>query len=381
MARSTSALMGTDGEIKNIVDQHLYSYFKGMDQRGRVMAEYIWIGGSCEDLRSKTKTLSERPKTIDQVPLWNFDGSSTNQATGDDSEVYLNPVAMYSDPLRGGENILVLCETYEPPRLDASGNAVTAPKPLKSNTRNACFEVMEDARDFEPWFGIEQEYTLIDSRTQWPLGWPKNGYPQPQGPYYCSVGAGLAIGRAIVECHYKACLSAGISISGVNAEVMPAQWEYQVGPCAGIEMGDQLWISRFLMLRICEMFNVTCSFDPKPIPGDWNGAGGHCNYSNNATRERGSGWEAIQTQIEKLRRRHAVHIAEYGKGIERRLTGDCETSSLTDFSWGVADRGASIRVGRMVPVEGCGYYEDRRPASNLDPYVVTKLIVETTLLM
>lgn len=257
---------------------------------------------------------------------------------------------------------------------------MTDMKALPTNTRAACAAVMEKAKTHEPWFGIEQEYTLLNSATKWPLGWPKGGFPGPQGPYYCAAGAGLAVGREICEAHLRACLYAGVKISGTNGEVMPSQWEYQVGPCEGIDMGDHLWMSRYLLHRIGEMFNVEISFDPKPIPGDWNGAGGHTNYSTKETRADGSGWDAIQSQIAKLEKKHAHHIAGYGEGNERRLTGLHETSTIHDFSWGVANRGASIRVGRMVPVEKKGYYEDRRPSSNLDPYVVTKLIVETTLL-
>jgi hypothetical protein len=163
----------------------------------------------------------------------------------------------------------------------------------------------------------------------------------------------------------KACLYAGINLSGVNAEVMPSQWEYQVGPATGIESGDQMWMSRYILLRCAELYNVEVTLDPKPIPGDWNGAGGHVNFSNNDTRAPEVGWANIQKQIEKIGKRHGVHIAAYGEGNERRLTGKHETSSMDDFSWGVADRGCSIRVGRMVPVEKSGYYEDRRPASNL----------------
>ena len=272
-----------------------------------------------------------------------------------------------------------MCDTYEPPKVNSDGT-VSELVPLPTNSRYECAKHMEAAADQEPWFGIEQEYTVLNSKTKWPLGWPTCGFPGPQGPYYCSAGAGAAIGRDLVETHLKACCYAGIDISGVNAEVMPSQWEYQVGPCVGIAAGDQMMMSRYILLRCAELYNVEVTFDPKPIPGDWNGAGGHVNYSNNDTRAEGVGWDNIQKQIEKLGKRHAIHIAAYGEGNERRLTGKHETSSMHDFSWGVANRGCSIRVGRMVPVEKCGYYEDRRPASNLDPYVVTGLLVESTLL-
>lgn len=219
---------GTTKTVSNILDQNLYDRFKPLDQTGRVMAEYIWIGGTGEDIRGKTKTLSKAPKTVSECPIWNFDGSSTGQAPGNDSEVYLKPVAMYRDPFRGGENLLVLCEAYQPPAVDDEGNTDGVMEKIPTNTRHDCNVAMEKAKDEEPWFGIEQEYTLLDSTTLWPLGWPSNGYPKPQGPYYCSVGAGCAIGRDIVEAHFKCCLYAGVSISGVNAEVMPAQWEFQV---------------------------------------------------------------------------------------------------------------------------------------------------------
>eukprot|EP01026_Neomeris_dumetosa_P054271 TRINITY_DN4878_c0_g2_i1.p1 TRINITY_DN4878_c0_g2~~TRINITY_DN4878_c0_g2_i1.p1 ORF type:complete len:400 (-),score=77.26 TRINITY_DN4878_c0_g2_i1:265-1464(-) len=369
------------GKVNALLDQHLARslLLKIPDQGGNVAAEYVWIGGSGEDLRSKTKTLDKKPMKVEEVPHWNFDGSSTNQAPGDDSEVYLIPRSLFRDPFRGGDNVIVMCDCYEPPKVSEDETPLP-PEPIPSNTRYACASIMKQAEHEEPWFGIEQEYTLLNAETKWPLGWPLNGYPGPQGPYYCSAGTGYAIGRDIVEVHYKACLYAGVRVSGLNAEVMPAQWEFQVGPCEGVAMGDHLWMARYIMKRVCENFNVEVSFDPKPIPGDWNGAGGHVNYSTKTTRTPGVGWDEIQRQIEKLKKRHAVHIAHYGEGNERRLTGKHETSSIHDFKWGVADRGASVRVGRMVPVQKCGYYEDRRPASNLDPYVVTGLLVETTLL-
>ena len=347
------------------------------------MAEYVWIDGTGEGLRSKCRVLDKVPGSPDDLPVWNFDGSSTGQAPGDDSEVYLKPRAIFRDPFRMGANILVMCDCHIPPQVDASGDVTTPMTPHPGNTRMDCEKVMKDPKvaSQKPWFGIEQEYTLLHPNTMWPLGWPDNGFPGPQGPYYCAAGAGTSIGRDIPEVHLKMCLYAGIKISGVNGEVMPGQWEYQVGPCVGIDMGDQLWMSRYIMYRVCEMYNVICTLDPKPVPGDWNGAGGHTNYSNEDTRKADTGFEAIKAQCEKLGKRHMEHIAAYGQGNERRLTGHHETSSMYDFSWGVANRGCSIRIGRMVPVEKCGYYEDRRPASNLDPYVVTKLICESTLIL
>jgi len=379
---SSTKVYGPVGEIRPFLDHSITMHYMNTipDQGGKIIAEYVWIGGTGADLRSKARTLAKVPTKPEELPHWNYDGSSTGQAPGTDSEVYLIPRAIFKDPFRMGDNILVMCDCYEPPRVNPDGT-IGQPKPIPTNSRASCAAVMEKAKAEEPWFGIEQEYTLLNPLSKWPLGWPDNGYPAPQGPYYCSAGTGCSIGRDIADVHYKACLYSGINISGTNAEVMPSQWEYQVGPCLGMEGGDHMWMSRFLLERICEMYNVEVTFDPKPIPGDWNGAGGHVNYSNNATRAKGTGWDAIQEQIAKLEKRHAYHIAQYGEGNERRLTGKHETSSMHDFSWGVANRGASIRVGRMVPVEKCGYYEDRRPASNLDPYVVCKLLVETTLLM
>jgi glutamine synthetase len=278
---------------------------------------------------------------------------------------------MYPDPFRGGDNILVLAATYIP-GPDGLG------EPAKHNNWHACNELMEQSTDSAPWFGIEQEYTMFKPDGKTPLGWPENGYPGPQGPYYCSAGANVAFGRQVVEAHYRACLYCGIKISGVNAEVMPGQWEYQVGPCLGIEQGNSLWMSRYILLRVAEECNVVISFDPKPIPGDWNGAGCHTNYSTKAMREVG-GMEAIKEAISKMSFVPGEHIAVYGSGNERRLTGAHETASIDTFSWGVANRGASIRVGRDVAREGKGYLEDRRPASNCDPYLVTAKVVDTTI--
>jgi len=337
--------------------------YMALDQKGNIMAEYVWIDGS-GGLRSKSRTITKKVTDLKQLPEWNFDGSSTGQAPGDNSDVYLRPVAYYPDPLRLGDNILVMCETW-----------MSDGKPNAFNYRHDAAILMEAHKDEEYWFGLEQEYTLLGF-DGWPYGWPKNGFPAPQGPYYCGVGTGKVMCRDIVEAHYKACLYAGIQISGTNAEVMPAQWEFQVGPCEGIKLGDQLWMARFLLHRIAEEFGAKVTFAPKPIPGDWNGAGLHSNVSTKATREEG-GIKAIEEAMEKLSKRHKEHMLVYGEDNNLRMTGAHETASYDKFTWGVANRGASVRVNRAVSDEGKGYYEDRRPASNADPYQITGIIVET----
>jgi glutamine synthetase len=355
-----------------MLDKKVSEYYMSLPQpENLIQAEYIWIDGTGESLRSKTKTVDFVPKSVEELPEWNFDGSSTGQAEGSNSDVYIQPVAMFNCPFRRGNNKLVICETFKYNR-----------KPTESNFRHTCKDVMKNAKDSHPWFGIEQEYTLLD-RDGHPFGWPKLGFPGPQGPYYCGVGADRVFGRDILEAHYRACLYAGVKIAGTNGEVMPAQWEFQVGPCEGIEMGDHLWMARYLLHRVAEDFGVVVSLDPKPMPGNWNGAGAHCNYSTLKMRQPG-GIAEIERAIEKLQKKHAEHIRAYdpreGKDNERRLTGHFETSSISDFSAGIANRGASVRIPRHCGENKCGYLEDRRPSSNCDPYRVTEMIVLTTVL-
>mmetsp|Transcript_67413 Transcript_67413/g.140483 ORF Transcript_67413/g.140483 Transcript_67413/m.140483 type:complete len:397 (+) Transcript_67413:62-1252(+) len=344
-----------------------------------VMAEYVWIDAD-GGLRSKTKAITGKSSvTLADLSDWNYDGSSTNQAPGTDSEVIIKPRAIFHDPFRGGNNVLVMTDTYTPKG-----------EPIPTNTRAPAMKVFEQNMGEEPWFGIEQEYTMFKDGV--PLGWPKStaragssfgpnwqmGYPGPQGPYYCSAGADVAFGREIVEEHMLACLQAGIQLSGVNAEVMPGQWEYQVGPCVGIASGDQMWMSRYMLNRVAEKYDVVISYDPKPVPGDWNGAGCHTNFSTKSTREVDGAMDSvIVPMMSKLEKAHKKHIDAYGTGNERRLTGAHETASIEKFSWGVASRAVSVRVGNETAQAGKGYFEDRRPSSNMDPYVVTSAIFGT----
>lgn len=337
----------------------------------KVLAEYVWVDAD-GNTRSKTRTLApEKAESVETLPKWNFDGSSTGQAPGDDSEVILTPQRIFKDPFRprsdGVSNILVMCDTYTP-----------AGEPLPTNTRAVAAAAFEGHEDEEIWFGMEQEFTLFNLDEKTPLGWPQGGMPsRPQGPYYCSVGPENSFGRHVTDAMYKACLYAGINISGTNGEVMPGQQEYQVGPCVGIDAGDQLMMSRYILQRVCEDFQVYCTLHPKPITeGDWNGAGMHTNVSTKAMREEG-GLEVIKKAIYKLGAKHAEHIAVYGTGNELRLTGKHETASIDQFSFGVANRGASVRIGRDTEAEGKGYFEDRRPSSNCDPYLVSGKIMST----
>ncbi|GAX25405.1 glutamine synthetase [Fistulifera solaris] len=336
-----------------------------------ILAEYVWVDadGKC---RSKTRTLpAKKGEAVELLPKWNFDGSSTGQAPGDDSEVILKPQRIFKDPFRlrhdGIDNILVMCDCYTP-----------GGEPLPSNHRAKAMKFFGPNEDQEIWFGLEQEFTLFNLDEKTPLGWPEGGMPsRPQGPYYCSAGPENNFGRSITDSHYKACLYAGINISGVNGEVMPGQQEYQVGPCVGIDAGDQLMMSRYILQRVCEDYQVYCTLHPKPIvQGDWNGAGMHTNVSTKSMREEG-GLEEIKKAIYKLGAKHADHIAVYGEDNELRLTGKHETASIDKFSYGVANRGASVRIGRDTEAEGKGYFEDRRPSSNADPYIVTGKIMET----
>ena len=337
-----------------------------------VKLEYIWLDGYQPEsnLRSKTKiwdwdptqnpkynTLRENGPCPEELPTWSFDGSSTRQAEGNFSDCLLQAVRVIADPQRK-QGFLVLCEV-----LNADGT------PHISNNRHSL------GNEKEYWFGFEQEYTLIKDGK--PLGFPKDGNPDPQGMYYCSVGTRNVNGRNLAEEHLNTCLSAGLQLTGINAEVLLGQWEYQIIGKGCKRASDDLWLTRYLLQRTCEKYNVHVEFHPKPVLGDWNGSGLHTNFSNNQMREKGG--EIYFTEIcENLKHKHNEFIKNYGSSNELRLTGEYETANISTFSYGVADRGASIRIPLGVVNDGwTGYLEDRRPASNADPYLITKLLSDS----
>lgn len=325
--------------------------------------EYIWLDGAqpTQQMRSKTRIEKDFSGKLDDCPMWSFDGSSTQQAEGGSSDCLLKPVFICPDPDRKSA-YLVMCEV-----LNADGTP---------NSTNGRATIDDDDEDF--WFGFEQEYFLYDPETNMPLGFPVNGYPAPQGPYYCGVGAKRAFGREIVEEHMDICIEAGLNIEGINAEVAAGQWEFQIFAKGAKAAGDQIWIGRYLLDRTAEKYGIHVEYHPKPLGAtDWNGSGMHANFSNSTLRTCGS-----QKTYEKICKKFAKTIDEciavYGAHNEQRLTGLHETQSIDQFSFGISDRGASIRIPIATVESGWkGWLEDRRPASNADPYKVAAVIIKT----
>ena len=341
--------------------------------KGLKSCEYIWLDGTSpvSQIRSKSRVipLPQKP-TLDLFPEWSFDGSSTMQAVGKDSDCLLKPVCFVKDPIRNG--YLILCEVFNP---DGSVH--------KSNTRAKLREVLDaGGARHEPWIGFEQEYTIFKHNI--PLGWPEHGCPAPQGPYYCGVGSEQIFGRELAVEHSDACLASNLMYYGMNAEVMPGQWEFQIGYrglneeiADPITVSDHTWIARWLLHRLSEKYDMHISLDVKPMKGDWNGAGMHTNFSTKDMRTKGIGKGAIDKAIQLLGNKHKEHIAVYGHKLEERLTGQHETGHINQFSYGEADRGASIRIPRAVALNGYGYIEDRRPGANADPYIVATKLIST----
>jgi glutamine synthetase len=321
--------------------------------------EYVWLDGYSPEpnLRSKTKIL-KRAELLEDLPIWSFDGSSTQQAEGSKSDCYLKPVKLVADPERsqGKTNAwIVLCEVLNP---DGT--------PHETNIRSKITD------DLSHWWGFEQEYVLYKNGL--PLGFdPEN--QEPQGRYYCGVGNKQVTGRDIVEEHLNICGYAGLEITGINAEVLIGQWEFQVFG-KGVDAADQLWIARYLLERTAEKYGVDINYRPKPLIGDWNGSGLHTNFSTSGMRH-GGDWSLFENIFKVFEERKDEHIKDYGSDNHLRLTGKHETQSIDKFSYGVADRGASIRIPKSTMDDKKGYLEDRRPAANADPYKIIEVIQES----
>jgi len=326
--------------------------------------EYLWLDGykPVANLRGKTqiKEYDSFP-TLDQLPNWGFDGSSTRQADGHSSDCILKPVAVYPDSTRKN-GAIVMCEVLLP---DGT--------PHPTNTRATIPD------DPGTWFGFEQEYFLYQNGK--PLGFPDTGYPYPQGLYYTGVGYDAVgdIAREIVETHLDLCLDAGINHEGINAEVAKGQWEFQIFGKGSKKAADEMWVARYLLMRLCEKYGVDVNFHCKPlgVDVDWNGSGMHSNFSTEYMRSKGGKeyFEALMAAFDKYKNEH---IAVYGPDNHLRLTGLHETQSIDKFNYGIANRGASIRVPHSFVNSGYkGYLEDRRPNSQGDPYAIAGRILQT----
>ncbi len=315
----------------------------------KTLLEYVWLDAE-EQLRSKIKIAEGDIQELSLVPKWSYDGSSTGQATGDHSDCILTPVKIYPNPFHFN-GWLVMCETEKRAAIK-----------------------FEDSDDY--WFGFEQEYFIMNGGNR-PLGW-QDGEPGPQGPYYCGVGASKVAGRKVVSDHMIKCINAEINITGTNAEVALGQWEYQVFSKGAKNAGDDLWMSRYILERVAEEHGYDINIQPKPRKGDWNGSGMHTNFSTDEMRN-GARLGTFTDILSKMHDRHAEHIAVYGKHNEERLTGKHETASIDQFTYGEGNRGASVRIPLETIESGytSGYLEDRRPASNANPYDITKVIIDT----
>ncbi len=329
---------------------------------GEVRAEYVWIDGFSK-LHSKGRTVPAHVTDPSNLPDESCDGSRTGQTVGGDSEVIIKPRAIFRDPFRVGDNILVMCDTY-----------TSRGVPLQTNTRVGCAKVMEKAATEEPRFSFKQECLLIDKVTDRPLGFPADGELAPQGAHYCGVGHSNVFGRDVAEAAWLAQLYAGLKVGGMNAEVAPGQWKFKVGPCMGVNGGDQLWMARYILGRVAEIAGVGVDYEAKPVRGDWNGSRCHTSFSTLGMRQEGGYGKEIVSALERLREKHAEHIAAYTDGNDQRLM---DKRDNTEFRWGITDRGASCRVASAVVRDGKGCFEDCRPPGNCDPYIVTKMLVAT----
>ncbi|WP_108425849.1 glutamine synthetase beta-grasp domain-containing protein [Flagellimonas amoyensis] len=332
----------------------------------KIKLEYLWLDGyyPTQNIRSKTKVENHDnfKGTLEELDNWSFDGSSTQQAEGGSSDCLLVPVSIYPDPARK-DGYLVMCEV-----MNADGT------PHVSNGRATI-----DDEDDDFWFGFEQEYFIMDTATQLPLGFPVGGYPAPQGMYYCSVGGKNTHGRALVEEHADLCIAAGLNFEGINQEVACGQWEFQLFAKGAKKAGDEIWVARYLLQRLTESYGYYIEYHPKPLGKDmdWNGSGMHANFSNTTLRTAGSK-EVYEKICEAFRPVVKEHIEVYGEFNDQRLTGKHETASINDFSYGISDRGASIRIPLATVKKGWkGWLEDRRPASNGDPYKIAARIIKT----
>ena len=328
--------------------------------------DYVWVDGLESPLvRSKTKiitaSINDAGETEVAIPEWNFDGSSTNQAATSDSERILQPQRVYQ---LSDKHYAVLCEVCLPDK-DRT--------PHESNYRAKLRESTSDASGAgsDLWLGFEQEFFITKKGVN--VLWPKEGEPPHDTRYYCSSGAPIKHRRLIRE-FANLCNTVGISVVGYNTEVSPGQWEYQVFAKDPLKAADDLWMSRYLLQLSAETYDLGISWHPKPHEG-WNGSGCHVNFSTSEMREVG-GKPVFDRILRKAEDNHSTDMESFGALNKYRMTGNHETSSYETFSSNIASRSVSMRIPHDTAESWRGYVEDRRPASNCDPYRVSSCVLE-----
>lgn len=337
--------------------------------------EYIWIDGR-GNLRSKYRTAfpkfdsyADAAHNYIAVKDWNYHDSSTYQASTENTEIALIPVAYYLNPFfEQGRAFLILCKTY-----NADGS------PTNTNFRHDAEKLFESSTShyLDPYFRINQEYFIIQSSGTTNFA-PLCSYEQPQPDYYCGVGNVTL--RNLAEKHYQYCLNAHLKISAVNAEMEPTQWQFQIGPSSKISASDELWVARYILVKLSEEFRVCICFKPKSLPNPSNSSSLHLHtsFSTQETRDaqNQNGLKCIYQYIDRLSKKHTEHICIYGHNSNRVHSG----SDYHTFSFASGYRGNNICIPKSVLKAGCGYLEDMRPASNADPYRVTAAIFSTACL-
>lgn len=324
--------------------------------------EYVWTGLE-NKIYSKVRILNEYSISLENIPIWNFDGSSTNHSNTDNSDIYLKPVKIYKHPFLDDKicSYLVLCECLN--------NDMT---PHKINYRDQLIKLEEKYKDKKYLFGIEQEYAVFEKTVNNMLS-PYGGYSYEQTGYCATNGNNVFKKmRDLVVEHTLLCIKAGIKIFGNNLEVANSSAEFQIGTCDMITCCDDLIMARFILYVLSEKYDAIISLHPKPFGDNYNGSGCHTNLSSEDMR---NDIKYIYEACEKLKLKHGENNKFFGDYNELRLTGKHETSDINHFSYGVADRTATVRIPLSVFNDQKGYMEYRFPASNLEPYLgINKLI-------
>lgn len=363
-----------------------------MENIENTFIEYVWLDHD-NKFRSKTKVIRGHNPKEKGLPMWNYDGSSTKQADGTDSEVFIRPVKLCYDPFRQGSHAyIVLCDTWlvDTEASKKKNELVYISHPDNTRARAEYIFSNQLVEKEDPWYGIEQEFffTINDGKSfEAPIGmttvdgkeWVSTS-GKPQGDFYCGNGPNNIKQRDVAE-YILNCLNyAGqIKCTGYNWEVAPGQCEFQIFS-SGIDAADSLQLFRYIAIRAAEEKGLSINFHPKPMTGDWNGSGCHTNFSTESMRKPDSYDSVIKPALKALKSNHSYHIENYGPDNKERLTGEHETASWDTFTAGVGNRGASIRVPTQTYYDKSGYIEDRRPSSNMDPYIVTSLLANTVIL-